>query len=179
MEEFKQDSELSKSLREKERQVNSFMKKQKEGAKSVLTSMTNASNSALVQSVYIAWVELIKERKEQEEVEAQLNAKSAQMSSFQTKNKAAGMSASEKTAYLQDIQLVIYCMCQWKKDTRVERIRRMGKEKDNKRKKELVGVKHMFKNFAGELETSLQSGTPRIEAPKKRSPTHAVQDEAE
>jgi len=178
MEEFKNDTELSKSLREKERQVASFKAKQKEGAKSVLNNMSNASNEAFKNAVFRAWIELIAERKESERVETQLNAKSSQMSSFQSKNKAAGMNASEKTAYLQDIQLIIYCMCQWKKDVRVERIRRMGKEKDNKRKKELVGVKGMFKNFASELESSLQLGTPRVEVPAKNrtSPTNAVQD---
>merc|ERR1712050_86843 len=105
MEEFKNDTELSKSLREKERQVESFKRKQKEGAKSVLTNMTNASNSALVHAVYMAWIELIKERKEQDRVETQLNAKSSKLQNFQTKNRAAGMSASEKTAFLQDQQL--------------------------------------------------------------------------
>jgi len=174
MEEFKNDTELSKSLREKERQVEAFKRKQKEGAKGVLTSMTNASNSALQHSVYMAWIDLIKERKEKERVESALNAKSAQMSNFQSKNKAAGMSASEKTAFLQDAQLLIFCMCQWKKDARVERIRRLGKEKDAKRKKELVGVKGMFKSFASELETSLTSGTPRVDVkPKRQSPTSA------
>merc|ERR1719436_1072735 len=129
MEEFKAENGFSKTLRDKEKQVAAFKKKQKEGAKSVLNSMANQSNEALRQSVFMAWIELI-----------------------------------------QEMQLLIFSMCQWKKDARVERIRRMGKEKDAKRKKELVGVKHMFKNFAGELETSLASGTPRTEAPKKRSP---------
>jgi hypothetical protein len=163
MEEFKHDTELSKSLREKERQVNAFMKKQKEGAKSVLNQVTAASDSALQQSYFMAWVEYIKERKEQEQVEAQLNAKSAQLSSFQSRNKAAGMNASEKTAFLQDMQLVIFSMCTWKKEVKVESIRRMGKEKDAKRKGELAGVKGSFKNFASELDSMLQSGTPRVD----------------
>merc|ERR1719343_103275 len=127
MEEFKNDSELSKSLREKE-------------------------------------------RREKERVEAALNAKSSQMANFQSRNKAAGMSASEKTAYLQDMQLVIFTMCQWKKYSRVESLRRMGKDKDAKRKKELVGVKSQFKNFAAELETSLAVGTPRVEVKPRRQP---------
>merc|ERR1719220_830966 len=59
-------------------------------------------------------------------------------------------------------------MCQWKKDSKVERIRRLGKDKDAKRKKELVGVKSMFKSFASELETSLTSGTPRVDIKPKR-----------
>jgi len=176
MEQFKNDEGLSKSLREKERQVASFKAKQKEGAKSVLNNMNKSSNEAFKNSVFVAWIELIKERKESERVTTQLNAKSAQMSSFQTKNKAAGMNASEKTAYLQDFQLVIYCLCHWKKDTRVERIRRMGKDKDSKRKKELVGVKGMFKTFAAELETSLQLGTPRVEVSAKNKAHNAVQD---
>jgi len=177
MEEFKNDTELSKSLRDKERQVEAFRRKQKEGAKSVLSSMTNASNSALQHSVYMAWIELIKERKEQDRVETQLNAKSSKLQNFQTKNKAAGMSASEKTAFLQDMQLQIFCMCQWKKDAKVSRIRSMGKEKDAKRKQELVGVKSMFKNFTSELDASLNVGTPRVEDVKKqRSPAPVVED---
>merc|ERR1712165_222632 len=139
--------------------------------------MTNSNNNALMLSVQQAWIDLIKERKEKERVEHALNQKASQMGSFQTRNKAAGLSASEKTAFLQDMQLQIYAMCQWRKDAKVERIRRLGKEKDAKRKKELVGVKGMFKNFASELETSLQRGTPRIEVGKKqKSPTNAVEE---
>lgn len=170
MEEFKQDEGLSKSLREKEAQVEAFKNKQKSGARSVVTNMTTANNEAFKHTVYTAWLDMIKERKEAERVSSQLNQKASQMGNFQSKNKAAGMSASEKTAYLQDAQLLIYTMCQWKKDARVERIRRMGKEKDTKRKKELVGVKGMFKNFASELENSLMSGTPRVEVKPKRAP---------
>merc|ERR1719343_1361077 len=127
-------------------------------------------------TVYTGWIDMIKERKETERVEMQLNAKSAQMSNFQSKNKAAGMSASEKTAFLQDMQLVIYSFCHWKKTFRVERIRRMGKEKDAKRKGELASVKSGFKDFAKELEASLQIGTPRVELPKRRPPPAAVED---
>merc|ERR1711972_1234312 len=66
MEEFKNDTELSKSLREKERQVEAFKRKQKDGAVSVLTSMTHQNNAALQHSVYTAWIDLIKERREKE-----------------------------------------------------------------------------------------------------------------
>lgn len=179
LEEFQKDSELSKDLRQKEKAVAEFMKKQKEGAKSVLTQMTNASNTALLQSHYTAWIDLIRENKEQEEVAKQLNAKSAQLSNFQSKNKAAGMSASEKTAFLQDMQLQIFAMCTWKKVTKIEKIRRMGKEKDAKRKGELVGVKNMFKNFSSELEANLQSATPRIDVAKpiQRKTSEALDDE--
>lgn len=175
LEEFKNDTELSKTLREKENAVAAFRRKQKEGAKCVLTNMTNSNNLTFQHNVFTAWWDFVKERKEKERVEHALNAKSSKLSNFQSKNKAAGMSASEKTAFLQDLQLVIYAMCQWKKDSKVSRIRRMGKEKDAKRKQELVGVKGMFKNFASELENSLQSGTPRVEVKKQRSPTNAVE----
>merc|ERR1719203_1801343 len=55
MEEFKNDTEFSKSLREKERQVEAFKRKQKDGAKSVLTSMTNSNNATFQASVFMAW----------------------------------------------------------------------------------------------------------------------------
>merc|ERR1712217_54409 len=175
LEEFKNDTGLSKSLREKERQVEAFKRKQKEGAKGVLNNMANQSNSALMHSVQQAWLECVKERKEKERVELALNAKSSQMSSFQSRNKAAGMSASEKTAFLQDMQLVIFTMCQWKKYSRVEGLRRKGKDKDAQRKKELVGVKSTFKNFASDLENFLAVPTPRTDVkPNRGSPSHAA-----
>jgi len=162
IDECHKDAELTKSLKEKEQQVSEFMKKRKEGAKSVLTQMTHGCSAAMLQSCYTAWVDLIKDRKQQEKVEEELNAKSAQLSSFQTRNKAAGMSVSEKQSYLQDQGLLIRCWCMWRREARIERIRALGREKDRKRKQELGEVKGMFRTFASDLNSSLlQAQTPR------------------
>merc|ERR1712050_60718 len=101
------------------------------------------------------WVELIKEEKEGAAMEAKMNAKAAQMGRFNDKNKKSAGTASERAALLLDVSLQSWCFCQWKREWKVEFMRRYGKAKNDKRKQELVGVKGLFKDFANKLETSL------------------------
>jgi len=54
-----------------------------------------------------------------------------------------------------------------------------NKEKNEKRKQQLNGVKGLFKNFAAELETGLKQGTPRVEVKKKGAPDASSESECQ
>mmetsp|Transcript_130367 Transcript_130367/g.225384 ORF Transcript_130367/g.225384 Transcript_130367/m.225384 type:complete len:93 (-) Transcript_130367:219-497(-) len=73
----------------------------------------------------------------------------------------------DRSAYLNELGTYIVVFMYWKKDTKVERMRRWAKEKNDKKKKQLIGVKGLFKNFATELEQGLKDGTPRVDQSKK------------
>merc|ERR1712039_1101811 len=89
--------------------------------------------------------------------------KSAQTVGFKERNKKGAMSATQRGNAASDASTYILIFTYWKREARVDRMRRLGKEKNEQRKKELVGVKGLFKNFATDLETSLEKGTPRVE----------------
>ena len=59
--------------------------------------------------------------------------------------------------------LLIMVFSGWKRDVKLERMKRYGQGKNNQRKQQLVNVKGLFKNFANELETGLKEGTPRVD----------------
>merc|ERR1711972_1240867 len=99
-----------------------------------------------------------------------MNQKAAKLGSFKDRNKMSAMSATEKVAYLQDLQLLAWSFTIIKREIKVERAKRYFKEKNEKKKQDLIGVKGLFKNFATELETNLKKGTPRLEAKDASSP---------
>jgi len=115
---------------------------------------------------FTGWKEVLKEEKRAAELEAAMNAKSVQLNAFSGRNKGSANSAMERSAQLQDEEMICYLFCIWKRETRVERMRRYGKHKNEKRKQDLMGVKGLFRSFANDLESSLKAGTPRVEVPR-------------
>lgn len=57
----------------------------------------------------------------------------------------------------------------WKREAKIEGMRRSGQNKDGKRKEQLAGVKDLFKNFASDLDAGLKAGTPRVETGAERA----------
>ena len=145
-----------------------YTAKQAAGAKAVLQRMCGNSDTSLMHLTMQGWREAIVEQKREAEMEEVNNNKKATVSSFVTRNKSSAMNASERAAYWRDLELTTYLFCIWKRESKVERMRRYGKERNEKRKKDLVSVKGLFRNFASELESSLKQGTPRIEAAPRR-----------
>jgi len=163
----KQEKEANIKLAEAQKKLAEFTEKQSEGARSVMQRMLESSDGGLVASVFQGWNDVLKEEREAAEMEAALNQKSAQISGFSNRNKGSAMSASSKAADIQDLEMVAWCWCVWKREMKVESVRKRGKDKNDRRKKDLVGVKGLFRTFADELESSLKAGTPRVEPPKR------------
>jgi len=161
---------MNDQLKAKEKAVEAFKKKQKDGAQNVLGRMTAASESGLVAQMFQLWIELIREEKEGAAMEEKMAQKAAQMDKFNTRNKKGAMTSSQRAAQLIETSTLVFTYCMWKREWKVGFMQRYGQAKNDKRKQELVGVKTLFKDFAGKLETSLKQGTPRAEA-KKRAPT--------
>merc|ERR1712151_81368 len=166
---YKKDKELNDAVKAAEQKIQVFMAKQKDGAKSVLARMQGATETGLISSCFGGWKEALEERKKEQYVNDMMSQKAAQFGSFNQRNKMGAMSATEKVAYLQDLQMQLFFFTFWKRDIKVERAKRYFKEKNAKKQQDLMGVKGLFKNFATELETNLKKGTPRLEDGKQRS----------
>merc|ERR1719331_496078 len=89
---------------------------------------------------------------------------SGKFGSFAARNKGAAGSAMDRAAAAAEQSTLIVIFWYWKRETKVERMRRYAKDKNTKKKQQLVGVKGLFKNFANELEAGLKEGTPRVES---------------
>jgi hypothetical protein len=170
--EYKKNKDFEDAVKAEEKKIAEFMKKQNEGAKSVLNRMSAGTDSGLVQTCFKGWVEFYIEQKKAIEMEELMHANSAKFGSFAARNKASGGSAMERAAYATDLSTYIVMFWYWKRECKVERMRRFARDKNVKKKQQLIGVKGLFKNFANELEAGLKDGTPRpddIVVTKKRS----------
>jgi len=174
----KLEKEESSSQLEAEARLAEFMKKQNEGAKSVLNRMSAGTDSGLLQGVFQMWAEVVLEDKRASRMEKEIQAKSAKFAMFGEKNKGSALSAQEKSAWLQDQQMTLLTFNLWKREYKSETMRRYGKDKNDRRKKELIGVKGLFKDFAGSLEATLQQGTPRVEDARAKSRTRPLEGAA-
>jgi hypothetical protein len=168
-EEYKKNREFEDAVKREEQKIAEFMKKQNEGAKGVLSRMSQATDSGLVQQVFAGWVEVFEEYKRHVEMKEKLNANTSKFATFSNRNKASAKSGMSRTAELQDAGSLTVIFKLWLKEVKVERMRRWAKEKNVKKKNQLLGVKGLFRNFANELEAGLKEGTPRVESMKKKS----------
>jgi len=167
MEEEKHQKALQAELQETKARFSEMQSKQKAFAKASLTSALAVGDAQLVQAVFSNWKQWLADEKAEAERTSAMAQKTSMIKNLTQKSKASSMGAADRVAYLEDQQLLMRCLLTWKRDARCDRLRRLGKEKNEKRKKELVGVKGLFKNFANELETSLTKGTPRVDSPKQ------------
>jgi len=171
---YKKDKEMNDAVKASEQQVKAFMAKQKSGAAGVLQRMQGASESGLISNAFQGWATLLQEAKAQEEMSNRMAQKAGKIGDFNSRNKAGAMNATQKVAYLQDLQFLLWAFTVMKREIKVERAKRYFKEKNDKKKQDLIGVKGLFKNFASELETNLKKGTPRLEGKADKGSPKAV-----
>jgi len=136
--------------------------------------MSAGTDSGLVQSCMKGWIDVFLEQKKAMEMEDIINNAGAKFSSFNGRNKASAGSAMDRAAQATEDSTTIVIFWYWKREVKVERMRRFARDKNTKKKQQLIGVKGLFKNFANELEAGLKDGTPRVDggspvaaAPKK------------
>merc|ERR1719503_328964 len=91
------------------------------------------------------------------------------MAGFLGRNKGSADSVMQKAAEAADLQVQLAPFHYWKREAKIEGMRRYGQGKDGKRKEQLAGVKTLFKDFASELDAGLKAGTPRVETGAERA----------
>jgi len=169
IEDYKKNKVLEDQVKAAEARVKEFQAKQKEGSMSVLNKMSAATDSGLIQSVFHEWKEIYEDEKRQAEMEEAMGEKAGKLGNFASRNKGTAMHEMNRMIAVAEAGLQLAVFHFWKRDTKVERMRRYGREKNKKRKDQLVGVKGLFKNFASELENGLKEGTPRIDERKLKA----------
>jgi len=169
MEVAKQEKEEETQMKAAEAKLKELMETSCGRAKHTMKLLTGDAAGNLVDSVFKGWEQIVGEIKRVKEMEDRLNAKLKVCRDFTVRNKASAKGHLERHASVVDLEVLVVIVSLWKRETRIEKVRRWGKDKNNKRKQELIGVKGLFKSFADELETSLKEGTPRVVAPAAKS----------
>mmetsp|Transcript_37372 Transcript_37372/g.59887 ORF Transcript_37372/g.59887 Transcript_37372/m.59887 type:complete len:529 (+) Transcript_37372:104-1690(+) len=165
--EYNKNREFEDAVKKEEAKLAEFMKKQNAGASAVLNRMSQATDTGLVQQCFQGWVDVFTEQKKANELQDILNSGSGRFSEFSSRNKAGAKGAMDRAAELTEQGALIVIFKLWLKEVKVERMRRWAKDKNVKKKNQLLGVKGLFRNFANELEAGLKEGTPRVDPKKK------------
>mmetsp|Transcript_16886 Transcript_16886/g.31472 ORF Transcript_16886/g.31472 Transcript_16886/m.31472 type:complete len:514 (+) Transcript_16886:107-1648(+) len=169
LEDYRKNKEIEDAVKAKEKQINDIMKKQKEGSKSVVDRMAQGNANALVQKCLQGWIELFIEQKKSMAMQDKLNSGTGRFNEFSNRNKSSAHSAMDRTAFLQTQSTEIAVFSYWKKYVKVERMIRYARQKNETKKKQLAGVKGLFKNFASELESGLKDVTPRVDKKSRQA----------
>jgi len=167
IEDYNKNKEFEEAVKAEEKKIAEFKKKQKDNSASVMNRMSAATDAGLVQTVMTAWVDVYTEQKKAFEMEERL-AKAGNFGSFNSRNKSSAKGCMERAAEAEELSVYIVTFWYWKRETRVQRMTRYARDKNVKKKQQLIGVKGLFKNFANELEAGLKEGTPRVSSPANK-----------
>jgi len=168
-EDYNKNREYEEALKASEKKVAQFMANQNDGAKSVLNRMNESNNTGLIYTCYKAWMDWMAEEKKMIEMKEMMENNSSKMSSFTGRNKHNADSVMQRAAEAADLAVQLAPFHYWKREAKIEGMRRYGQNKDGKRKEQLAGVKTLFKDFASELDAGLKQGTPRVETGAERA----------
>lgn len=153
-EDYQKEKEMEDSLKKQEKLLEQFMQSQSEGAKKVLEKMGGATSSGLVKQVFLAWREEVEESKKEMEIEAFINANNSKMALFSSKHKDSGAHVMDRAKYHLEQGVLLRILGAWRLDTKMEMSLRVYHQKIDAKRAQLVGVQHMFRRFAQELEGS-------------------------
>lgn len=162
IEEVKKDKEEEQHMKAAEDKLRILVHAASDGTKHMLKSFTEMTTGDLIGLAWKGWSEVLGEAKCLQAVEDRHNVKMKAVRDFTVRNKVSAHVLSTRHASVVDLELILVVFTNWKREARIEKVRRWGKDKNDRRKQDLVGVKGLFKNFAQELETSLKDGTPRV-----------------
>lgn len=159
---YLQNKDMEDAVKAAEQKLKDFEQKHKDDARGVLSRMTTASESGMRAEFFQAWASHVLDEKKAALLAEGMQNKGSQLGDFKNRNKSSAMSEMLRMALCEDIGLMIACTGLWKKEAKVEGTKRLAREKNAKKKSQLIGVKTLFKNFASELDTNLKNSTPRL-----------------
>jgi hypothetical protein len=162
IQEYNKNREFEDAVKREEAKIAEFMKKQNEGAKSVLTRIAGATEHGLMQQCLQGWIEVFQDVKKANELQEMLNSGSGRFKEFSMRNGKSAKNCMDRAAEATELGTYIVVFQYWKREAKVERMRRYARDKNTKKKNQLLGVKGLFKNFSNELEAGLKEGTPRV-----------------
>mmetsp|Transcript_117630 Transcript_117630/g.315404 ORF Transcript_117630/g.315404 Transcript_117630/m.315404 type:complete len:594 (-) Transcript_117630:42-1823(-) len=153
------EKELEGEVKAAEARIQEHIKAKGESAKKLLSATIGSTDSGLMHQMFQAWLEALREAKEEARVAEALQGAENKFKAFGAKGKTAGMSAAERVTYYNDMSLVIKTWSAWKLDTRMEKQLRFYHGRIDAKRKQLLGVQEMFRSFANELEGGLKKAS--------------------
>jgi len=155
---YLKNKELEDAVKLEEQRIKEFMKTHSKNAQGLLNNMSSATDTGLLQSVLAAWTEYYKDEKQINEYAEIMNGANGKMGAFGQKNKKSAQSVMERSHEHGLTMLYLKVFGAWRLDTKIEQTLKMHQGRIDGKRQQLLGVQQMFRNFAMQLESNIQSG---------------------
>jgi len=155
---YLKNKEMEDAVKAEEKKIAEFMKSHSDNAKGLLNNMAGATNTGLLHEVFLAWTEYYKEEKQVNAYAEFMAKQQGQMGAFGSRNKKGAQSVMERAHEHNMIMLYLKIFGAWRLDTSIEKMLKIHQGRIDGKRQQLVGVQQMFRNFAKQLESNIQSG---------------------
>jgi len=155
---YLKNKELEDQIKLEEQRIAEFKKKHSENAQGLLNNMSSATESGLLHEVLTAWNEYYKEEKAINEYAEVMNGQAGKLGAFGARNKKGAQSVMERAHEHNLTMLYLKIFGAWRLDTRIEKLLKVHQGRIDGKRSQLLGVQQMFRNFAMQLESNIQSG---------------------
>merc|ERR1719330_577627 len=156
-EDYQKNKAMESQVLEAERKIHKFKKAKSESANKIMSKMTGATDSGLIMQSFGGWKEVWEDAQKEAAMEEILNEHQSKMSAFNSRNKANGHHVMDRARQQTEYAVLIRALGAWRLDARMEATLRLFHAKIEAKRSQLVGVQHMFRRFANELEGNLKA----------------------
>merc|ERR1719183_1059846 len=152
------NKELEDAVKAEEKRIAEFMKTHSKNAQGLLNTMHAATDTGLVHEVFTLWCEYYKDEKQINAYAEIMNGANGKMGEFGARNKKGAQTVMERAHEHGITMLYLKVFGAWRLDTKIELTLKTHQSRIDGKRQQLLGVQQMFRNFAMQLETNIQSG---------------------
>jgi len=155
LEAIKKEKEFEEAVAKSEKLLKDHAAKQKDQASSVLTRMSNASDTGLKATMFKAWFDALNERKKEEEMEKKLGGKAGNLGSLKSRHIGNARGVQGRVNEQMNMNLLLKCLGAWQIEAKLQHVDRHYSGKIDGKRRQLNSVQTLFKSFARQLEEGL------------------------
>lgn len=152
----KKDKDFEDSVKKFEGQMKAYMEKKKEDAKLMLSRVSAATDTGLLQQSFMAWTGYAFDGKKLRQLEDQVDGNDDEVVYIKTVHREIGSSVSCLAGDQIDLNSMYQCWMAWQIEAKTKRIDKYYSVKIDSKRKQLASVQMLFKSFAEELDAGLK-----------------------
>ncbi|CAE7744694.1 Oxr1, partial [Symbiodinium microadriaticum] len=153
---YKKDKDFEDSVKKFEGQMKAYMEKKKEDAKLMLSRVSAATDTGLLQQSFMAWTGYAFDGKKLRQLEDQVDGNDDEVVYIKTVHREIGSSVSCLAGDQIDLNSMYQCWMAWQIEAKTKRIDKYYSVKIDSKRKQLASVQMLFKSFAEELDAGLK-----------------------
>jgi len=154
---YQKNKEMEDQVKKAEQQVQAFLKSQSGSAKKVLEGISGASEQGLLKTYLTAWIQVYEEKKQEDELSELLEGANSKMQNFASRSKNNARNVTERARLHMEQMVMLRFYSAWKLFAKLQITDGKFQRQIDFKRKQLVGVQKMFRDFAQQLESRLRS----------------------